>query len=183
MDLHDPTDIELMQRTRRGDREAFATLIRRHQRPLVNFFRRMGAHTDEADDLTQETFLRVFSYRKRWKPTGKFTSFLYVLARHAWADLMRKSSRTPATSELAVHAATSPDGAAGSDARIDVRAALVTLSEKLRSVVVLNVYQGLKYQEIAEVLDIPLGTVKSRMHLAIRQLKVLFDVGQDTSHR
>ena len=58
---------------------------------------------------------------------------------------------------------------------MDVQAALVVLSQKLRAVVVLNVYQGLKYREIAEVLDIPLGTVKSRMHLALRQLKEFFD--------
>jgi RNA polymerase sigma-70 factor (ECF subfamily) len=171
-------DLELMHRARRGDREAFAQIVRRHQKPLVNYFRRMGAHTDEADDLAQETFLRVYSYRKRWKPTGKFTSFLYVLARHAWADLLRKSSRTPTPVDPATQHGELPDSAPRSDARIDMDAALATLSEKLRSVVVLNVYQGMKYQEVAEVLDIPVGTVKSRMHLAMQQLREQFHVDE-----
>lgn len=177
---HESTDIELMQRARRGDRAAFAGIIRRYQAPLLNFFRRMGVSYDEGEDLVQETFLRVFSYRKRWRPTGKFTSFLYVLARHAWVDMVRKSSRTPQPDDLAAHDAVGVD-APSADARMDVQQALTTLSEKLRSVVVLNVYQGLKYQEIAEVLDIPLGTVKSRMHLAIRQLREQLDVSDETT--
>jgi len=174
---HDePPDLELMHRTRRGDREAFAQLVRRHQNPLVNFFRRMGVLSGEAEDLVQETFLRVYAYRRRWRPTGKFTSFLYVLARHVWADMVRKSARTPRASEDAIAEATEPGKEATVDARMDVQHALLVLSDKLRAVVVLNLYQGLKYQEIADVLDIPLGTVKSRMHLALRQLKEVLDV-------
>ena len=175
MDLTQLPDTELMQLTRRGDRRAFAEIIRRYQRPLVNFFRRMGARTDEVDDLVQDAFLRVFAYRRRWRPTGKFRNFLYVLARHAWADLARKGVRRPETNETALGAATVNSETGDADARMDVQAALVVLSQKLRAVVVLNVYQGLKYREIAEVLDIPLGTVKSRMHLALRQLKEFFD--------
>ncbi len=176
MDEITETDIELMQRSRHGSREAFAELVQRYQNRLVNFFRRMGVPLTEAEDLVQTTFLRVYAYRKRWRPTGKFTSFLYVIARHVWTDMVRKSARTPRANEAAIAgAATDGDGAA-SDARMDVGAALVELSEKLRSVVVLNLYQGLKYQEIADVLDIPLGTVKSRMHLALKQLKEILDV-------
>jgi len=176
MDETQSSDIELMQRARHGDREAFATIVRRHQNPLVNFFRRMGVPITEAEDLAQTTFLRVYAYRKRWRPTGKFTSFLYVLARHVWTDMVRKSARTPRANEPAVAEATAPGANDAADARMDVQSALVELSDKLRSVVVLNLYQGLKYQEIADVLDIPLGTVKSRMHLALKQLKEILDV-------
>ncbi|HUW59279.1 MAG TPA: RNA polymerase sigma factor [Planctomycetota bacterium] len=173
------TDIELMGRIGRDDRDAFTVLIRRHQHSLVNFFRRMGALHDEAEDLVQDTFLRVYSYRKRYRPTGKFTNFLYVLARHAWANLGRKALRTPRADETAVARTALASRTPLADARMDVQTALEALSEKLRAVVVLNVYQGLKYREIAEVLEIPLGTVKSRMHLALRQLKELLDVGEE----
>ena len=90
-----PTDIELMTRTARGDRDAFAVLIRRYQHSLVNFFRRMGARKDETADLVQETFLRVFAHSRRYRPTGKFSNFIYVVARHAWADMARKAARGP----------------------------------------------------------------------------------------
>ena len=171
-----PTDIELMARLAAGDREALGEIIRRHQRPLVNFFRRMGARTHEVEDLAQETFLRLYEYRERYRPTGKFTNFLFVLARHAWADLGRKSLRTPVADEEAVAAFPVPSRLEGADARLDVQQALTTLSDKLRIVVVLNIYQHLTYAEIAEVLDLPLGTVKSRMFLAMRELREHFDV-------
>ncbi len=167
-----PSDFELMERLRAGDREALADLIRRHQPSLVNFFRRMGARTHETEDLVQDAFLRLYAWRDRWRPTGKFTNLLFVLARHAWADLSRKAARLPraADNELGVTEAAAAPGT-DPDARMDVRQALATLSDKLRMVVVLNVYQGLSYQEIADVLDVPLGTVKSRMHLAMKALK------------
>jgi RNA polymerase sigma-70 factor (ECF subfamily) len=177
-----------MVRTGRGDRDAFAELVRRYQSPLLNFFPRMGARTDEAEDLVQETFLRVFRYRERYRPSGKFTNFLYVLARHAWADMARKGAREPKTNSETLEALPAPratDGPdsrpqvahpGGADSRLDVQQALDALSEKLRVVLVLRVYQGLKQDEIAETLGIPVGTVKSRMHLAFRRMKELLDV-------
>jgi len=153
---------------------AFAELIRRHQGPLLNYFRRMGAHMDEAEDLVQETFLRVFGYRSRYEPVSKFTSFLYVLARHARADALRRAARSPEPRTDAVESAqgASP-GSRGS--HLDVQAALDRLSETLRPAVVLSVFQGLSYQEIADVLGIPLGTVKSRIHAGMKQLREMLD--------
>jgi len=178
MDLQNLSDAELMAQTRRGRHDAFAVLIRRYQRSLVNFFRRMGALHHEAEDLVQETFVRVYSHRKRYAPTGKFSSFLYVVARHAWADMLRRASRRPEAKGRTDAEASVGGGTDRSDARMDVQAALERLSEKLRVVVVLSVYQGLRYREIAEVLDIPLGTVKSRMHLALRQMEEFLNVGE-----
>ncbi len=165
-----------MARLAAGDREALGEIVRRHQGALVNFFRRMGARTHEVDDLAQETFLRLYEYRARYQPTGRFTNLLYVLARHAWADLGRKSLRTPVADEEAIAAHSVESRIAGADAKLDVEQALTTLSDKLRVVVVLNIYQHLTYAEIAEVLDLPLGTVKSRMFLALRELREHFDV-------
>ena len=175
MDENRPTDIELMTRTARGDRDAFADLVRRYQHSLVNFFRRMGARKGETDDLVQDTFLRVFAHSRKYRPSGKFSNFIYVVARHAWADMARKAIRAPKTDELALANASVDAESSRTLDRLDVRSAVEGLSEKLREVVVLNVYQGLKYREVAEVMDIPLGTVKSRMHLALRKIREFLD--------
>jgi RNA polymerase sigma-70 factor (ECF subfamily) len=168
-----PTDDQLMARLRGGDQDAFAELVRRYQRALLNFFVRLGAQLDEADDLAQETFLRVYGYRHRYAGDERFKSFLYVLARHARADLLRRSKRSTEVASDALE--TSPDSGrphtAGVEAKLDVQKALSGLSEKLRMVVVLGVLQGMEYRDIAEVLEIPVGTVKSRMHLAMLQLR------------
>ncbi|MBP7830881.1 MAG: RNA polymerase sigma factor [Kiritimatiellae bacterium] len=176
--MHDePDDFELMRLVRGGDPEAMACLVRRHQGPLLNFFRRMGACTD-AEDAVQETFIRVYNYRDRYRPTAKFTTFLYTVARHVRNDLLRKVMRREALVERisAEPEATPPaPGPGGVAWRLDIHAALARLPEKLRGVVVLGVYQGLRQEEIAAVLGIPLGTVKSRMFNALERLKEIFD--------
>jgi len=165
-------DVLLMQQVGAGDEAAFASLVDRHQRPLLNFFARMGATTD-GDDLVQETFVRLYRYRAQYRPAARFVTFLYHLARHVWADRGRKLGRqrrlvSAWEAECRHHHAAVPpcDGRS-----LDIQAALDRLSPKLREVIVLNVYQGLRYQEVAEVLGIPLGTVKSRLNLALAALK------------
>jgi RNA polymerase sigma-70 factor (ECF subfamily) len=176
----DDLDAALMLQVAKGDHPAFETLVKKHQKPLLNFFVRMGAYSD-SEDLVQNTFIRLYRYRERYQPSAKFTTFLYVLAYRVWADLGRKTQRRERLSESlqtevesSHHLATEP-----SIPTIDVEAALDTLSEKLRHVIVLNFYQGLRYQEIADVLKIPLGTVKSRINLAITALREKFHEAQN----
>jgi RNA polymerase sigma-70 factor (ECF subfamily) len=171
----EPEDCALMRGVGEGREDALACLIRRHQTPLLNFFARMGAHGD-GEDLVQETFLRLYRYRHRYRPTARFTTFLYVLARHAWADRCRKvmrreklTLRLQTEEEVAVRPGAPPG------ATMDVQEALNALSPKLKEVLVLNVYQGMRYQEIADVLGIPLGTVKSRINLAISAMRRLLE--------
>ncbi|MCX7007822.1 MAG: sigma-70 family RNA polymerase sigma factor [Kiritimatiellaeota bacterium] len=173
----DADDFALMARAASGDTAAFADLIRRHQNALVNFFRRLGAH-NEAEDVAQETFLRVWRYRTRYRPTAKFTTFLFTLARHAWADHLRRAQKQERVvehvgAEAVPHDATAQDAARQ---RLDAQVALAALPEKMRLVVVMSLYQGLKYEEIGAVLGVPVGTVKSRMFLAMARLKDVFDV-------
>lgn len=166
-----------MLKAAEGSQEAFAVIVVRHQKPLVNFFHRMGAISD-CEDLAQETFVRLFRYRDRYKPVAKFTSFLYHIARNVWADRGRKALRRERLdTELRCNAAIAqnlhePEQAG---AALDVEAALGKLSPKLREVIVLNIYQGLRYQDVADVLEIPLGTVKSRINLAMAALREEID--------
>lgn len=169
-------DTELMSEAGMGSHAAFAELVRRHQNPLVNFFVRMGA-SDESEDLAQETFLRLYRYRERYRPNANFTALLYHIARNAWADRGRKIIRRERLwAELHKSQPSGGvifDGGLAGEA-LDIESALATLSPKLREVLVLKVFQGMQYQEIAESLRIPEGTVKSRLHLALAALKKLF---------
>ncbi len=166
-------DTALMLAAAGGDLTAFEDLVRRHQRGLVNFFMRLGA-SSHAEDLTQETFVRLFKFRHRYTPSARFTTFLYTVARHAWYDTLRKWKRQD--EGLARY---QTEEAARGDERLEprerraaeVRAAVERLPEKLRLVVTLSVYEGFDYETIGRIAGIPVGTVKSRIFLATRRLK------------
>lgn len=165
-------DIALMLEVSGGSETAFTALVHRHQNALLNFFARMGASSD-CEDLVQETFVRLFRYRRQYRPAARFTTFLYHLARHVWADRGRKIVRlerlaSEFQTEVEIGSQRPPDRPRET---VDLEAALDRLSPKLREVIVLNIYQGLRYQEVADVLEIPLGTVKSRINLALAALK------------
>lgn len=168
----EPDDFALMARVRQGDETAFRHLVERHQRPLLNYFARMGAFTYN-EDLAQDTCLRLWNYRKKYKPTAKFTTFLYTLARHTWLDHIRKQNRFKLFRErYREEMPASSDGGLGRlRNKIDIQAALARLSPKLRETLILSVHPGLTYDEIAQVLRIPVGTVKSRIFNALATLQ------------
>ena len=176
-------DVALMREVASESPDAFAALIRRHQGALLNFFLRMGAYSD-GEDLVQETFLRVYQYRKKYRPAARFKTFLYVVARHAWADRCRALMRRERlTASLRTDAEIRDDAPARdrSAAVYDVQTALDRLSPKLKEVLVLSVYQGMRYQEIADILGVPLGTVKSRVSLAVEAMRRFLDEPGKTS--
>ncbi|HSJ03779.1 MAG TPA: sigma-70 family RNA polymerase sigma factor [Verrucomicrobium sp.] len=165
-------DVMIMLEVATGSETAFTHLVQRHQQALLNFFIRMGASSD-GEDLVQETFLRVYRFRVQYRPSARFTTFLYHLARNVWADRGRRIVRFERLAsvlerEVSIVQQPVPEPRVPRD---DVEAALAELSPKLREVIVLNIYQGLRYQEVADVLEIPLGTVKSRINLALSALK------------
>lgn len=168
-------DFALMAQVRAGREDAFRILVDRHRRPLLNFFVRLGA-SHHGEDLAQETFLRLWNYRKKYKPTAKFTTFLYTLARHAWLDFVRRQIRFRLFSDrYREEIPSSSDGGLGQLRRqLDIQAALDRLSPKKKEVLVLTVHQGLAYDEISEILRIPVGTVKSRVFNALATLKEIF---------
>ena len=155
-----------------GDDAAFGRLVQKYQQAMMNFFLRLGVRTD-MEDLAQETFLRIHRYRERYQPTAKFTTFLYMVARTAWLDRARKRGRYAAFQEAyGLHVAAEEQAAGRPEPdRPDLRAAMERLPEKLREILVLSVYEELKYQEIATILGIPEGTVKSRVHAAVAALR------------
>ena len=191
--MSDSTDAELMARTARGDENAFAELVVRYQDVLLNFFLRKGVSYCDGQDLVQRTLLRLWRYRNRYAPTAKLTTFLFLLAGQVSIDFFRAeghrqgleealerqaeaeaSSGTMSTSGEAAAAcrpADPDDGGAGER----VRLAVASLPPGMRDVVELGVFQDLPYADVAEILGIPEGTVKSRMFNALRKLKELMN--------
>ena len=172
----DPPDWDLVQRLARDEAGALRLLVERHQGLLLNFFLRSGAQSS-AEDLVQETFIRLYRYRHRAEPRARFTTFLHTLARHVWVDHLRRAGRTARLHEAwqaeQPEADTAAAGAAG--LRMDAAHALQSLPEEMRAVVTLLFYQGLSQGEAAEVLDIPVGTVKSRLFNALHRLRGVLD--------
>lgn len=167
------SDEAMMALAAEGDKSAFVALVSKYQGMLLNFFGRMGVYSGDGDDLVQETFLRLFNYRERYKPTAKFTTFLYLMARQVQADYYRKQLRRTAMVEAfgKEPPQEEQDNGQNEDRKFSVNKALNTLSEEMRCVIVMSIYQGLKYAEIAEVLDVPVGTVKTRMFHALQKLR------------
>jgi RNA polymerase sigma-70 factor (ECF subfamily) len=182
-----PSDEQAMWRVHlQDDPAAFALLVKRWQLPVQRLCERMLADEHRAEDLSQEAFARVFAVRKNYQPASKFSTFLWRITLNLCYDELRHRRRLreiplePADSEeaplLAVLPARefSPDEQAlRNEQAALVRRALLQLADPYRAVVVLRHYEDLKFREIAEVLEIPEGTVKSRMAEAMTQLHQL----------
>src|SRR5688500_18133441 len=169
------TDEQAMWRVKMDDDpQAFAQLVQRWQGPIQRLCIKMLGDTHRAEDLTQEAFVRVFARRKDYEPVGRFSTFLWRIALNLCYDELRKINRRGESFledgadergefEFAAEGL-APDVQLAEEERAEgIRRALLQLPEPYRVVVVLRHYEGLKFREIGEVLDIPEGTVKSRM--------------------
>ena len=169
------SDFELMQKIKKGLQPAFVELIQRHQQAVFRFFCHMGVYREESEDLTQEVFLKIFSYRDRYRPIAKFTTFLYMIARRVLVDWRRKNTGTLLSSSLSENISDGKDNISTLEDQLDIQYALNLLPEAQREVLVMSLYQHLKYREISEILEIPLGTVKSRIFNAYQHLREILD--------
>ena len=177
---------ELLQAVARGDELAFEELVRRYQLQLINFFFPLVWDRHMAEDLAQEVFVRLYTSAAGYQPTAPFTSYLYRIARNCWIDQRRqtKSQRL----ERSIDAGDEETGAALRDAlsvlveqpeesaRKDefvkgLVGAIDSLPTDHKVVFILSQVEGLRYKEISDVLDIPEGTVKSRMHAALKKIR------------
>lgn len=170
------TDEQLILRARTGDEAAFAVLVHRYEHPLYAYARRLLGDASEAEDIFQESFLRVFRHLGQIDTNRPFRPWLYRVATNLCIDRRRMRGRRPAVT-LEHDVAVPVDPRANPRARASAReraarleAAVARLSEKHRAVFLLVRYEGLSYEEAAETLEIPLGTVKSRMNTAVNLL-------------
>ena len=173
-----------MERCQRGDRGAFEALVKRYEGPLYAFFSRLTGDASVAEDLFQETFLRAFKNRFAFDPLRKFAPWLYGIATIVWKDHLRKEARAkgwPSLSEEEAEAQatafpyqTDPDLLEELEQREVaevVRQEISRLPLDYRVIFILRHYQGLSYEEIGKALDLPLGTVKSRLYYTLAKLQ------------
>ena len=158
------SDEALMQEFQGGSREAFEELFARYREPLYGFFRRRLETKERADDLTQETFLAVIRATSRYQPRALVRTYLYGIAlKLLAADRRRERRSDPAPQTDAVDAAL--------DNSLWVRRALEKLDASEREILMLREYEQLSYSEVAELLRIPVNTVRSRLFRARMALK------------
>lgn len=183
------SDEELLTSLRNGEREAFGVLVRRYQRELYGYLRRYLGDVHLADDVFQATFLQVYIKIGQYEPGRAFRPWLYTIATHQAIDAMRRAGRKAMVSleqttsegdngevrslvEMLEAPGNGPLGQAVQDENSEqIRAAVDRLPENLRQVVILVYYQGLKYREVADILGVPVGTVKSRLHTSLLKLQ------------
>jgi len=173
----DDPDADLVQRWQAGDEAAFAELIKRHESRVFRLLYRMMGSREDAEDLTQETFLSLHRHGHRFRAEAKFSTFVYRVAANAALNRRRSLGRGRARIEKLKHRQlagddlpSSPrdpeDSTLGVELSEHVKVALDELSPSLRMPVVLYDIEGLAYGEIAKILGIAEGTVKSRIHRA-----------------
>jgi RNA polymerase sigma-70 factor (ECF subfamily) len=178
-------DTDLMLRVAAGDEAAFEPLVLRMLPRLVGYFRRLGADGALAEDCAQDVFLKVYRARANYTARARFTTYLFHIARNHWIDVYRhrKVGPTMISAEVLRGSADGrprefegPSPQPGSDAGhrellAALQRAVETLGVEHREVFVLARVERLRYQEIGEILGIPVGTVKSRMHAAWIQIR------------
>ena len=187
---------DLLRKCARGDSAAYRELVERLEKPLVNFILRFVGERHVAEDLFQETFVRVVKTLGTFRPEASLSTWIFTIARNLSLDWLKAKRRHR---EMALDAATSEEkgrviyfkdvmrsSSASPDDRAEsteeerrVTAALAQLSPIKREALVLRVYAGLQYSEIARVQGAPVGTVKFRIHEAVRDLTKLMGVEDD----
>jgi len=172
-----PGDETLVALVLKGNSQAFAPLVERHQRGIVNFIYACVRSGEDANDLAQETFMRAYAHLRTFNPTlGKFSTWLYQIARNVARTHLGKESRRPQTEDLyedetieqrlpETRRDAAPEATliAAEDEAL-VRDALAHIPEKMRAALALRFFNHLEYQEIADTMQVTLGNVKTLIH-------------------
>ncbi|MBI4612679.1 MAG: RNA polymerase sigma factor [Planctomycetes bacterium] len=181
-------DVRLMLAVKENDSEqALRKIYDTYRRPICKFFYRCTCDYTTSQDYAQEVFLRLWKSRKRYQATGRFSTYIFQIAKNLWLNEWDKRRRRPAELPLdgerynqkgepvrdqhEAQGVGPPGHLLQKEHEERVARAIGTLPEKLRLVFAMSQIQGLKYREVAEILDIPEGTVKSRMSRAVKFLR------------
>ena len=169
------SETELILKARDGDRNAFNELVRIHARGVMNVIYRMCGDAQVAEDAAQETFIRAWSHLGSFRLDSSLRNWLYRIALNTATDMLRKDKRILPGDVDDFQLADPQPGPEGiylqEERTALVQAAIQSLPDASRAVLVLKEYEGLSYREIADALDIPIGTVMSRLNYARKTLK------------
>src|SRR5688572_4650837 len=180
----EPTDEQLLAEYRAGDKTKFAVLVLRYQRELYHFLVRFLGDRAAAEDVFQETFLQVHQSADQFDPSRRFRPWLFTIAANKARDLIRSQARRPTNPlqasispgdeesgefiDLMQSTADMPsDPMEMQELQQQVQSTVGNMPEHLREILLLSYFHQFPYKQISEILDIPLGTVKSRLHAAV----------------
>ncbi len=186
------TDQEVVEWARQGHERAHRELVRRYQRPVFSLIYRMVRDRERAEDLAQETFVKVLNALDSYRSEYKFSSWIFKIANNAAIDQLRRkeldtlsldgapdavtAERQEGTSLQLPHGGESPlDELEARELGSQIEQAIAALRPEYRSCIMLRHVQGYAYEEIAEMLDLPLGTVKTYIHRARSELRNLLE--------
>ncbi|NUN50622.1 MAG: sigma-70 family RNA polymerase sigma factor [Candidatus Brocadiae bacterium] len=191
-----PEERDLLKRCARGDESAYRELVERFERPLIQFIVRYVDDRSLAEDLFQDTFVRVLKNLRTYRPEGAFSTWLYTIARNLCLDHIKHVRKVKMTSmdtpvgeeggKVLYLQDVLRDGGPAPEARAElseeeetVRACLGQLAPVKKEALILRVYHNFSYQEIAEITDCPVGTAKYRVHEAMQDLGTLVRAAAD----
>ncbi len=191
-ELVSATDQEVVRWAREGHERAYRELVRRYQRPIFSLIYRMVRDRERAEDLSQETFVKVLNALDSYRPEYKFSSWIFKIANNAAIDQLRRkeldtlsldgapdavtSERREGTALQLADTAESPlEELAARELGADIERAIAQLRPEYRSCILLRHVEGYAYDEIAGMLDLPLGTVKTYIHRARSELRTLLE--------
>lgn len=169
------------------DNDAFSCIVKRYKDRIVNFLYRYTGSLDDAEDIAQDAFLRLFRLRQSYKDTGKFSSWFYTIAinqakshkidriRHHAVSIDKTYGENESEMQFASDEKLPDEELIGRDERYFVQKAINLLDEKHKEIILLRDIQDMEYEEIAKILGIPVGTVKSRINRARESLKVILE--------
>jgi RNA polymerase sigma-70 factor, ECF subfamily len=181
-------DQELVTRARKGSEAAYRELLGRYQRPVFSLIYRMVRDREQAEDLAQETFVKVFNNIERYDPRYKFSSWIFKIASNLTIDFLRKKEPETLSLEGSRHAHTAEQAeatritveardanpeefVAARELGVEIEQAIGELRPEYRTAILLRHVEGRPYEEIAEIMEIPLGTVKTYIHRARSELR------------
>ena len=190
------TDQEVVRLARKGYERAYRELVRRYQRPIFSLIYRMVRDRERAEDLAQETFVKVLNALESYRPEYKFSSWIFKIANNAAIDHLRRKELDTLSLDGAPDAVTS-ERRQGTSLQIAdqsesplqelearelgevIERAIAQLRPEYRSCILLRHVQGYAYEEISDMLNLPLGTVKTYIHRARSELRTLLESTRD----
>lgn len=187
--LAQATDQEVVLEARLGKERAYRELIRRYERPVFALIYRMVRNREQAEDLSQETFVKVLNAIDSYRPEYKFSSWVFKIANNAAIDHLRRRELNTLSLDGSPHAAT-PEAIEATALQIsdhnespldeveakelggEIEEVIARLRPEYRTCILLRHVEGRSYEEIAEILDLPLGTIKTYIHRARNELRI-----------
>jgi RNA polymerase sigma-70 factor (ECF subfamily) len=163
-----------MLEVRNGAGETLGVLFDRYHAPLYNFYAKLTGDRTLSEDLVQEVFLRILKYRQSYQPGTPFRAWIYQIARNARVDHYRKTPKHITFEPEMAPPVVPKDAALESEEAALLHQAMMHMPEEKREILILSRFQELKYEEIAKLLGCELGTVKTRIHRAIQELRLVF---------